>query len=79
MTALRIVQKPVNGRLIIDVPEELQNETLIITFTPEKKDSQVDESTLTNEGRNRLAIARQFRGIFPEDGFQLKEDEVYEQ
>ncbi len=79
MTALRIVQKPVNGRLIIDVPKELQNETLVITCEPEIENGYFDESKLTNEGLRRLAIARKFRGVFSENGYEPTKTEWYEQ
>ena len=34
MGAIRVVQKPENGKLIITVPEELRDETMVIDFRP---------------------------------------------
>lgn len=80
MTAYKIIQKPKDGRITIEVPEELQDQTLVITFEPETQNTPaLDESKLSEEGRRRLAILRQFKGIFPKDGYEPTETEWYEQ
>lgn len=30
MTAIRLIQKPVDGKITIDVPEDMRNETIVI-------------------------------------------------
>ena len=72
MTAQRVIQKPVDGRLIIDVPKEFQNETLLITFEPTKE-------TETPETEKRLEILRRSKGIFAESKYEPTENEWYEQ
>ena len=72
MTAQRVIQKPVDGRLIIDVPKEFQNETLLITFEPTKE-------TEKSETEKRLENLRRSKGIFVESNYEPTENEWYEQ
>ena len=74
MTAQRVIQKPVDGRLIIDVPKEFQNETLLITFEPTK-----ETETSAIETEKRLEILRRSKGIFAESNYEPTENEWYEQ
>ena len=34
MTVIRLIQKPVDGKIVFDVPKELREETMIVEFCP---------------------------------------------
>lgn len=40
MGAIRLIQRPQNGQIIIDVPDEMRNETIVIEFMPVGDDEQ---------------------------------------
>ena len=61
MTAQRVIQKPVDGRLIIDVPKEFQNETLLITFEPTKETENLNPfKNIYLKDDSKLEIAQTF-------------------
>jgi hypothetical protein len=45
MGAIRLIQKPENGQLIINVPDEMRDQALVIEFHPVREE-QVQEQTL---------------------------------
>lgn len=40
MGAIRLIQRPQNGQIIINVPDEMRNETIVIEFRPVRDDEQ---------------------------------------
>lgn len=58
MKPIRIVQKPENGRLVIEVPEELRDKNVEITLV-----ARPEEPPLTDEqAEKRAEIIRRMRG-----------------
>ncbi|CCG99617.1 hypothetical protein FAES_1607 [Fibrella aestuarina BUZ 2] len=51
MTAIRLIQKPVDGKIIFDVPEEMRDETIVIDFRPA---SEAQEMALPERSRELL-------------------------
>ena len=82
MTAQRIIQKPVDGRLIIDVPKEFQNETLLITFEPTKETENLNPfKNIYLKDDSKLEVAQTFFDGLKKRKIDFETDEynVYEQ
>lgn len=73
MGAVRLIQKPENGQLIINVPDEMRDQTLVVEFHPIREE-QSQEKTLAE-------ISQAFFGKLPAPDPNLNWDElnVYEQ
>lgn len=69
MEALRIIQRPQNGKLIITVPEEMSEALLEVVVSMKHNFERGD----------RVEIAEKFKAIMPVSGYQVKDEEVYEQ
>lgn len=51
MTAIRLIQKPVDGKISFDVPEEMRHETIVIDFRPAHE---TQEASLPERSRELL-------------------------
>ncbi|WP_338874534.1 hypothetical protein WBJ53_02845 [Spirosoma sp. SC4-14] len=73
MGAVRLIQKPENGQLIINVPDEMRDQTLVVEFHPIWEE-QSQEKTLAE-------ISRAFFEKLPAPDPNLNWDElnVYKQ
>lgn len=49
MEAIRLIQKPENGRLIINVPDDMRNEALVIEFRPVREDELLTLSEVSRQ------------------------------
>lgn len=79
MKPIRIVQKPENGRLVIEVPEEIRDETLVVTVEP-LPEERPDERRLTAEQvAERIRIFEQFRGRLKNSNYPYDRYDVYNQ
>jgi hypothetical protein len=75
MKPIRIVQKPQNGRLVIEVPEELRDQNVEITLV-----ARPEEAPLTDEQAARRAeIIRQMRGQSKDSTYVPNRYDVYNQ
>lgn len=72
MGAIRLIQRPQNGQIIINVPDEMRDETIVIEFRPVREESQsnslAEASKAFFEKLNRLKT-----------DFDEKDFNVYEQ
>ncbi|HEX9956700.1 MAG TPA: hypothetical protein VGA96_05580 [Fibrella sp.] len=73
MGSIRLIQKPENGKLIINVPDDMRDETIVIEFRPAQKDE-----------LEHLSLAEVSRQLFdklpkPKPDFDWDSINVYEQ
>ena len=54
MGAIRLIQRPHNGQIIIDVPDEMRNETIVIEFRPVRDDEQASLAEVSQQLFDRL-------------------------
>lgn|GEM_PF-1391310 len=79
MNAIQVIQKPENGQLVIDVPDELRDETLVVTFEPLPKEK-TDQPPLTDEEvAKRVEIFNQVRGRSKDSTYPYNKYDVYNQ
>ena len=38
MGSIRLIQKPVNGQIVFNVPDDMRDETIVIDFQPVRKE-----------------------------------------
>ena len=71
MGAIRLIQKPQNGQLIINVPEDMRDQSLVIEFRPVRE----------NETQTLAEASRAFFEKLPAPDPTINWDElnVYEQ
>lgn len=77
MNAIRIIQKPVYGKLIIEVPESFDNkdcEIIILKVIDEEVKNFVNESEPT-----RYEVLQKYKGILKDSTYQVNKDDVYNQ
>lgn len=74
MTAIRLIQKPVDGKIIFDVPEDMRDETIVIDFRPAREtEPQKTLSEVSDTFFNRLKRPK------PDPNFDLDSLTPYEQ
>lgn len=71
MTVLHIIQKPKNGRIVIDLPEGMaQDELEVVVSTIDMPQKHIT---------SRKVIAEKFKGIVANSTYQVGEYDVYDQ
>ena len=73
MGAIRLIQKPQNGQIIFNVPDEMRDETIMIEFQPVRGDE-----------TKKQTLAEASKAVFdklptPDPTFNWDEINVYEQ
>ena len=77
MNAIRRIQKPVNGKLIIEVPEDFENkdcEIIVLKAVEEEIKNGVNDAEPT-----RYEVLQKYKGILKDSTYQVNEDDVYNQ
>jgi hypothetical protein len=77
MNALRTIQKPLNGKLIIEVPKDFENdncEVIVLKIAEGITDIKDIDVTLT-----RYEVLQKFKGIAKDSTYNVGDDEVYNQ
>lgn len=75
MGAIRLIQKPQNGQIIINVPDEMRDEAIIIEFRPARE----EQSTVPNPGLAEASKAFFEKLPAPDPTINWDEINVYEQ
>ena len=71
MGAIRLIQKPQNGQIIFNVPDEMRDETIMIEFQPVRGESQTN--TLAEASKAFFAKLNRVKTDFNEEDFNVYE------
>ena len=71
MGAIRLIQKPQNGQITFNVPDEMRDETIIIDFRPVHEQPQIN--ALAEESKAFFAKLNRVKTDFNEEDFNVYE------
>lgn len=73
MGAIRLIQKPENGQITFNVPDEMRNETIIIEFRPAKEELRTQTTTLAEASKAFFEKLNRVKTDFTEEDYNVYE------
>jgi hypothetical protein len=66
MGSIRLIQKPVNGQIVFNVPDEMRDETIVIDFQPVREEQ-------------RSLVMKSRKGRLKNQTYPIDKHDVYNQ